>query len=106
MDSRTRRVDDSQRTTINDFLDLPEDKQRLLRWMQGQSAKSFGAIVSFLQQSEDQVRQLLNELQEQGFVRVTATDDEPHYQAHFTSMRQQRHQPDSGSIFDVLIDDD
>ncbi len=106
MDSSAHRANNSQRTTINDFLGLPEDKQQVLRWMQGQSANSFSAIVGFLQQSEDQVRQLLNELQEQGFVRAIATEGETQYQVHFTSMRRQRHQHDTSSIFDVLIDDD
>ena len=106
MDPRTRRAHNDQHTTITDVLDLPKDKQRLLRWMQGRSAHSFSAIVGFLQQSEEQVRQLLDELQEQGFVKAITTEDEPQYQTHITSMRRQRHQQDTSSIFDVLIDDD
>lgn len=106
MDPRTRRTNDDQHTTITDFLDLPEDKQQVLRWMQGRSANSFSAIVSFLQQSEEQVRQLLDELQEKGFVKAITTDGEPQYQIQLTSMRRQRHQQDTSSIFDVLIEDD
>ncbi|NEQ42069.1 MAG: hypothetical protein F6K00_00320 [Leptolyngbya sp. SIOISBB] len=74
--------------------------------MQGRSAHSFSAIVGFLKQSEEQVRQLLDELQEQGFVKSITAEGEPQYQTHMTSMRRQRHQQDTSSIFDVLIDDD
>jgi|GEM_PF-2532689 len=101
----------AENSTINDFLDLPEDRRRVLRWMQGQTSHSFGAIVAFLQQSDEAVRGLLDELQQQGFVKAIATaDGEPQYQVHFTSMRRQRHQQshstNSASILDALIEDD
>ena len=106
MNPRARRQADGKNKTIGDLLDLPEDKRRVLSWMQGQSMSSFDAIVNFLQQSDDVVRRLLDELQQQGFVREIATDDGLQYQVRFTSMRRQRHQRESKSIFDALIDDD
>lgn len=106
MNSSARQTTDSNDITINDLLTLPEEKRRVLNWMQTRTACSFGAIVTYLQQSEDTVRSLLEELQQQGFVKPIAIGNETQYQVHLTSMRRRRHQKDGSSVFDILIDDD
>lgn len=74
--------------------------------MQRQTACSFTTIVSFLNQSEDGVRSLLQELQQEGFVEAIASGGEIKYQVRLTSMRHQRHQHTRPSLFDLLIDDE
>jgi hypothetical protein len=106
MNPTARQPDDGHQITIHELLNLPDDERHVLNWMQRQTTCSFGAIVTFLQQSEDKANRLLEALQRKGFVKAIATaGSEPQYQVYLTSMRHQRHRQDN-SIFDVLIDDD
>ncbi|MEM9002982.1 MAG: hypothetical protein AAGE59_05565 [Cyanobacteria bacterium P01_F01_bin.86] len=90
--------------TIHDFLSLPEDKRRVLSWMQRQTPCSLQAIVNFLGQSEDQASCLLNELQQQGFVQMIAIGKETLYEVRLSSMRYQRRRRQTQSVFDALMD--
>jgi predicted transcriptional regulator len=106
MNPTARQPDGGYEITIHELLHLPEDERHVLNWMQRQTPCTFSAIVTFLQQPEEQTSQLLETLQRKGFVKAIATTgSEPQYQVYLTSMRHQRHRKDSG-LFDVLIDDD
>jgi DNA-binding IclR family transcriptional regulator len=106
MNLRHRQTADDNNITINEWLTLPDDQRQVLSWMQKRPACSFGAIVTFLQQSEESVRGLLDDLLQQGFIKPIAVGGETRYQVHLTSMRHQRHQKTSPSLFDALIDED
>lgn len=107
MNPVARQPDDGNEITIHELLNLPEDERYVLNWMQRQTTCSFGAVMAFLQQSEDTTNRLLETLQRKGFVRAIATaGSEPQYQVYLSSMRHQRHRRDNSSLFDVLIDDD
>lgn len=100
----SRNITEDGNLTIHDFLNLPEDKRRVLIWMQRQTPCSLQALVNFLDQSEDQVSCLLDELQQQGFVRMIVIGQETLYEVHITSMRYQRHRRHTKSVFDALMD--
>ena len=91
--------------TIHDLLNLPEDRRRVLNWMQRQTVCSLQSVVDFLNETEEQVDSLLQDLQQQGFVQAIATGQETLYQVRLNSMRHKRHQVDPPSIFDLLMDD-
>lgn len=92
--------------TIHDLLSLPEEKRRVLNWMQRQTICSLPALTQFLEKPEDQAQKLLRELEQQGLVQAIAVGQETLYQVHLHSMRHKRHQRYGGSVFDAIIDED
>ena len=89
--------------TLPDLLSLPEEKRRVLTWMQRQTQCSLKALIDFLGQTEEITGNLLHELQEQGLIQAIVTEPETLYQVRFGSARQRQLSTLTESILETLI---
>ena len=103
--SSNRPVNQDSDPTIFDLLNLSPEKRRILIWMQRQQQFSLLALTQYLGQSKEQVFVLVEEFLKDGLIQVIGGEREPRYQIALGSTHRHRHQGESSSIFDALIED-
>lgn len=94
-----------ERPTIYEFLSLPAEKRRILRWMQKQPPCSIKSLITFLNLAEEVVYSLVDDLQQQGFICAIATQPETLYRVSFTSARHGRYRQCSKILTEVLAEE-
>ncbi len=66
---------------------LPDSQRRLINWLMRQETVSLAEVTAHSDQSEDETRTMLNTLIEQGFIRETEVEGQPHYQVRLAPRR-------------------
>ncbi|MEM9002878.1 MAG: hypothetical protein AAGE59_05035 [Cyanobacteria bacterium P01_F01_bin.86] len=89
--------------SLYDLLSLPEDKRRVLAWIQKQTVCSLKTLIDCLDQTEEVVCRLLQELLQQGFIKTVTADQETLYQVCFASPQRRRAQPRIDNILDAIV---
>jgi DNA-binding IclR family transcriptional regulator len=73
--------------TMADLLFLPETERSLMQWLLRQQSANLTEVAAFLAQNEAEAERILNELIDQGFVRLKESDQQQSYQPSLASRR-------------------
>ncbi len=81
---------DPDRPKMVDILALPEVEQELVRWMVRQKEVSLAEAVTYMNQDEEAVSNMLNSLCEQGFVQQLNVEGELRYRTYLAPKQRSR----------------